>query len=266
MQKKLLFIILSSILFSQIEHPHPPLNLVSIPTGGTLPRGSYTMEMLLQKNGGFLPQLAVGITDHFTIGMSYGLQKLIGDEKPEVSRPKPEVQIKYQVYEETLKRPAILLGLNTQGRGEYRGKVLDNGIKKILNRYDQKAWGIFLVISKNYNLLGNLGFHGGLSKNSWENDYDNDGQTNLFFGLDKEINRSFSFLLEYDAAYNDDNSSDDINLNELTFGKGKGYLNAGFRWAIAKNLLFEFNFNNISKNTDAEYTNREIKIMYSEFF
>ena len=80
MQKKLLFIILSSILFSQIEHPHPPLNLVSIPTGGTLPRGSYTMEMLLQKNGGFLPQLAVGITDHFTIGMSYGLQKLIGDE------------------------------------------------------------------------------------------------------------------------------------------------------------------------------------------
>ena len=91
-------------------------------------------------------------------------------------------------------------------------------------------------------------------------------EINLFFGLDKEINRSFSFLLEYDAAYNDDNSSAAININDITFGKGKGYLNAGLRWAIAKNLLFEFNFNNISRNTDAKYTDRELKIMYSEFF
>ena len=63
-----------------------------------------------------------------------------------------------------------------------------------MNRYDQKAWGIYLVISKNYNLLGNLGFHGGLSKNSWENDYDNDGQTNLFFGLDAWTAYELSWL------------------------------------------------------------------------
>ena len=165
MKKTLFILIVLSVLFSQSEHPHPPLNLVSIPTGGTLPRGSYTMEMLLQKEGGFLPKLAVGITDHFTIGMSYGLQKLVGDEKPEVSRPKPEVQIKYQLYDETLKRPAIVLGLDTQGRGAYRDRVKEDDLKKILNRYDQKAWGLYVVISKNYNLLGNLGFHGGLSKN-----------------------------------------------------------------------------------------------------
>ena len=265
MKKNLFILILLSFVISQIEHPHPPLNLVSIPTAGTLPRGSYTMEMLLQKDGGFLPKLAVGITDYFTIGMSYGLQKLIGDVKPEVSRPKPEVQIKYQIYEETLKRPAIVFGLDTQGRGAYQ----ENHNQTIINRYDQKAWGIYFVISKNYNLLGNLGFHCGLNKNTWENDFDKDSQTNLFFGLDKEINRSFSFLLEYDAAYNDDESYDEIdfdNLTNITFGRGRGYLNAGFRWAIAKNLLFEFNFNNISKNTKADYTNREIKIMYSEFF
>ena len=257
MKKKILLAILLAVTFSQIEHPHPPLNLVSIPTAGTLPRGSYTMEMILQKEGGFLPRLAVGITDYFTIGMSYGLQKLIGDQKPEVSRPKPEVQIKYQLYEESLKTPAVVFALDTQGRGSYNSDY---------NRYDKKAWGVYVVLSKNYNLFGNLGFHGGLSKNSWENDYDKDGQINLFFGLDKEINRSFSFLLEYDAAYNDDNSSAEININDITFGKGKGYLNAGLRWAIAKNLLFEFNFNNISRNTDAKYTDRELKIMYSEFF
>ena len=47
-----------------------------------------------------------------------------------------------------------------------------------------------------------------------------------------------------------------ININDITFGKGKGYLNAGLRWSIAKNLLFEFNFNNITRNTKAEYTDR----------
>ena len=65
MKKNFLLDILLAVTFSQIEHPHPPLNLVSIPTAGTLPRGSYTMEMILQKEGGFLPRLAVGITDYF---------------------------------------------------------------------------------------------------------------------------------------------------------------------------------------------------------
>ena len=85
---------------------------------------------------------------------------------------------------------------------------------------------------------------------------------NLFIGIDKEINRSFSLLLEYDAALNDN----DYRLNDLSFGKGKGYLNTGLRWTIANNLLLEINLNNINKNTDALYTNRQIKIIYSEIF
>ena len=55
-------------------------------------------------------------------------------------------------------------------------------------------------------------------------------------------------------------------LNEISFGKGKGYLNAGIRWAVSPNLMMEINLNDINQNTDAEYTNREIKIMYSESF
>ena len=42
----------SAILISQINHPYPPLDLVSVPTAGTLPRGSFTLETLLMKNGG----------------------------------------------------------------------------------------------------------------------------------------------------------------------------------------------------------------------
>ena len=58
----------------------------------------------------------------------------------------------------------------------------------------------------------------------------------------------------------------DYSLNEITFGKGKGYLNSGIRWAMSPNLMLEINFNDINQNTNSEYTNREIKVMYSESF
>ena len=260
----LLLPILHNLCLAQVEQPYPPLNLVNIPTAGTLPRGSFTLESLIIKSGGIVPRLSIGFTDNFTFGVSYGVQNLIGDSKPSINKTTPEVQIKYRVFDESEKMPALVYGLDTQGRGEFHGIDSIKSIKDstiTLNRYDQKAWGMYIVFSKNWNLLGNLGMHVGISKSISEND-DGDNDPNVFFGFDKELNRSFSFLVEYDAALNDD----DHTLNDITFGKGKGYLNAGIRWAISSNLMLEINFNNINQNTEAEYTNREIKIMYSESF
>ena len=168
-KKIIIFFITLTFLLSQSEHPYPPLNLVSIPTGGTLPRGSFTIEMLLQKNGGVLPRLAVGLTDNFTIGMSYGFEKLIGNEKPTVSRPKPEVQFKYRLFEETIGSPAVLLGLDTQGRGSYRDEVdilenldskeiygsLSNSIRDNLECYDSAIKYIDSNIIKFINAINN---------------------------------------------------------------------------------------------------------------
>ena len=251
---RLILILLLHICWSQIEQAYPPLYLVSIPTAGTLSRGTYTFESLLSKGGGITPKLSVGFTDNFSFGVSFGIQKLVGDEKMDYNKTTPEVQIKYRVYEESQSMPALVLGLDTQGRGNFN---VDNST----NRYDQKAWGMYIVFSKNWSALGNLGLHGGLCKSISEND-DGDGDANVFFGIDKELNRSFSLLLEYDAALNDN----EYELNDITFGKGKGYLNAGVRWAVAQTLMLEINFNDINKNTDAEYTDREIKIIYSETF
>ncbi len=260
----LLLPILYNLEWAQSEQPYPPLNLVSIPTAGTLPRGSFTLESLIVKNGGIVPKLSVGFSDNFSFGVSYGIQNLIGDAKPSINKTTPEVQIKYRVFDESEKMPALVYGLDTQGRGIFHGidsitSINDTAIT--LNRYDQKAWGMYLVFSKNWNLLGNLGIHGGISKSLSEND-DGDKDPNVFFGFDKELNRSFSFLVEYDAALNDN----DHTLNDITFGRGKGYLNAGIRWAMSQNLMLEINFNDINQNTNSEYTNREIKVMYSESF
>ena len=260
----LLIPILYNLCWAQVEQPYPPLNLVGIPTAGTLPRGSFTLESLIIKSGGIVPRLSVGFTDNFTFGVSYGVQNLIGDAKPSINKTTPEVQIKYRVFDESKKMPALVYGLDTQGRGIFHGIDSIKSIKDstiTLNRYDQKAWGMYIVFSKNWNLLGNLGMHAEISKSISEND-DGDNDPNVFFGFDKELNRSFSFLVEYDAALNDD----DHTLNDITFGKGKGYLNAGIRWAISSNLMLEINLNDINQNTEAEYTNREIKMMYSESF
>ena len=54
-------LVFSTLLISQVNHPYPPLDLVSIPTSGTLPKGSFTIETLLTKNGGLVPKLMVGL-------------------------------------------------------------------------------------------------------------------------------------------------------------------------------------------------------------
>ena len=52
--KKLLsiFILFFSISLSQENQPYPPIDLISIPTSGTLPKGTYSIETLLTNNGG----------------------------------------------------------------------------------------------------------------------------------------------------------------------------------------------------------------------
>ncbi len=264
-----LFLVALSGIFAQREQPYPPLYLISIPTAGTLPKGTFTSEFLLQKNGGILPKIEVGLTHHFMIGMSYGVQKFIGDQKMSVNKTYPEVQIKYRAYEETNQWPAVVVGLDTQGRGEYHEFSVDgDNTSTLIERYGRKALGAFIVASKNWNALGNLGFHVGISKNLTENK-DGDKDPDFFFGFDKELNRSFSLLLEYDAAFNDNEYSlDNIgDLSQITFGKGRGFLNAGLRWAVTPNLMLELDYNDIGlNNNSAKYANREVKIIYSESF
>ena len=69
MKKFILILTLTSLAFSQSEQPYPPLELVSIPTAGTLPKGTYTYETILTKNGSVMPRLAIGLTPSLTLGI-----------------------------------------------------------------------------------------------------------------------------------------------------------------------------------------------------
>ena len=147
-------IIIGSIIFQTIwsqTYP-PPTNLVTVPSAGTLVRGSFAMQMRVQKGGGLTTSLRVGITDRFQFGLSYGSANLIGDDSL-IWHPKPEASLKYRLIDETESFPGLSIGIDTQGQGQYHSA-------DSLMRYDVKAMGMYIATSKNWvTPLGNLGLH-----------------------------------------------------------------------------------------------------------
>ena len=259
------------------QNPPPP-TLVTIPTAGTLQRGEFEIEILMQTGGGILGRLGVGFSDRFSLGMSYGVNQFIGDAQPSLNRLMPEAQLKYRFLDETYTLPAMALGVDTQGRGEFwdvRLDTLDGEPQLMMARYDVKAIGVYFMASKNWQVLGNFGSHFGVSKNFLEEDA-SDNDFNLFFGFDKEISPSILAFVEYNAAL-DDNGTNDYDANDpdvfkeslamLSVGQGRGYLNAGLRFTVSPNLNIEVDFNDIMLNKGkVNYFSRELKIVYMDLF
>lgn len=249
-----IYILLSSWIAAQDQAYPPPTTLVTIPSAGTLVRGSYAMQMRVQKGGGLITSLSVGITDRFQFGLSFGASNLIGDDSLRWY-PRPEANLKYRLIDETQTIPGLSLGIDTQGYGAYH-------TGDSLNRYDVKAWGVYLAASKNWTTpLGNIGIHAGANYNFTEMD-DGDEDVNAFIGFDVEFNPELSLLLEYNAALNEN----DMTAKTMSVNRG-GYLNAAVRWTFVERLHIELDFNNLLfDNKKVDYFTRELKITYIEYF
>ena len=172
---KLLFLSLFSLYFSSLVSAQtypPPTNLISIPSAATLQRGSYSLQMHVQKEGGLTSSISVGLTDRFQLGLSFGSANLIGDDSL-IMYPNPETNLKYLLIDETESVPGISIGLNTQGMGKFNSA-------DSLMRYDIKAMGIYAASSKNWvTPLGNMGLHFGTNYNFIET-ADGDKDLNYF--------------------------------------------------------------------------------------
>ena len=252
MKKQIILLLISIVhLVNGQEYP-PPTDLISVPTAGTLMRGSFSMDMRIQDEGGLVLGLSAGITDRFQFGMSFGSPNLIGDENLEWY-PRPEAKLKYLIVDENLSMPAFALGLNTQGSGDF---------EDTLQRYEIKALGLYGAMSKNWKSpLGNIGLHTGLNYSFLETE-DGDSDPNLFFGMDVEFNPEFSFLLEYNSALNENG----MTARTMSVSKG-GYLNAALRWSFVESLHLELHLNNLLfDDEEVDYFKRELKITYIEYF
>lgn len=253
MKKYLLFFILISIFststFSQGISVYPqPTDLITCPTAGILPRGAFLIDANMFRDGGLSLGMSVGISGNLMFGISYGGSQIIGNDEV-IWHEQPGVEVKYRLIEEGMSRPALALGFNSEGYGAY---------DKELKRYEQKAKGFYLTISKNYHFLGNLGLHGGVNYNPLEKK-DGDTDPSVFLGIDKDITSEITLFAEYDAAIND-NDIEELNL-------GKGYLNGGVRLNFVEHFHFEVLFTDIlTNNKRIDQVNREIRINFIEFF
>lgn len=222
-----------------------PTMLVDKPTAGLLKRGSYSVSSNFYQNGGVLVGISVGIFEPFAFGISYGGTNIIGPNKIDMN-PMPGVNAKLRLVSESATMPAIAVGFDSQGKEPFLNA-------DTLKRYTVKSPGVYVVASKNYEILGNMSFHGGFNKSMETTDGDKD--LNMYVGVEKTIGKDISIMLEYDFAANDNNNE--------ALGKGKGYLNFGFRWSWGKGLVVGFNLKNIVKNQENVYIgNRTLQIDY----
>lgn len=221
--------------------------LIDIPTAGILQQGEAEISAKIYKNNGLLLGTRVGLFPRFMFGVNYGAEEVVGNEDPQW-HDRVEFNAKVRLLDENNQLPAIAIGYDSQGHGDYT-----NG------RYDIKSKGVYLTASKNFFLLGNLGVHGGMNY-SLETD-DKDDEPNLFFGFDKTIGDMVVLLAEYDTGWNDNAGSEDHIVN------GRGFFNASVDLHFTEGLILKITFYDLMLNLEeTEGCDRSMTLLYNMTF
>ncbi len=246
------FLIIILVVFAVNLYSTEMTQLIDCPTAGIRQKGEVDFPILMYKNGGVLVGTHIGLIRRLMLGVNYGGEKIIGDEDPDW-HPRVDFNIKYRLFDESPKLPALAFGFNSQGYGRF---------DKVNDRYELKSKGFYAVISKNFNILGDMGIHLGTNYSLEKTD---DEDLNFFVGMDKAINEQISIYAEYDFALNDNKKiteavPDSTNANRL--GKGDGYFNAGVNIDIAENLILTFFIRDILGNDDSKTMDKSLMIKY----
>lgn len=219
-------------------------SLIDMPSAGILQKGFVGVSTDVLPGGVLISKLEVGVFDGISFGISYGGANLIGSGAPDWYKL-PAVNLRVRVLEEGITLPAVSVGFDSQGKGLYFDQF---------NRYEIKSPGFYAAAAKNFEFLGYLSFHGAVNYSLESKDGDN--FMNVALGVEKTIGTKFSVVAEYDFAFNDDNS--------VNFGKGNGYMNAGFRWTVGNGFTIGFDIRNLfnNKKWNPDGADRGIRIEY----
>ncbi len=233
--------------FAQGTNPeyYQPRRIVNMPNAGLLPSLTWMSQIRLGEGGGMLGYVGLGLWGRIQVGASYGAHGVLGRGKA-TAYPRPHLQAKLRPKSETIYWPAIVIGYDDQGLGQWDEER---------ERYAVKSPGIFLVASKNWATFGgNLGLHLGLNYSLEESDQNG---FNSYIGLDKNIGTIVAVSVEYDAAINDNDTKDGV------YGTGKGYLNAALKLSLSRDIEIEFIAADLLINDEsAETFAREIRLTF----
>lgn len=217
--------------------------LIDSPTAGILQKGEAEISAKLYKDNGLLLGTKIGLFPRFNIGVNYGAEKIVGNENPSWHE-RVEFNCKIRFLDETSQLPAMAIGYDSQGHGNYY---------KDKKRYDIKSKGVYFAASKNYFFLGNLGFH--LGANYSLETEDEEG-LNLYAGIDKSLGNMVVIMAEYDTAWND-------NKQTLVDVQKVGFLNASLDVHFTEYLILKISFYDLLENRiDTEGCDRTLTLLY----
>ncbi|MDT8322465.1 MAG: hypothetical protein RRA94_00020 [Bacteroidota bacterium] len=219
-----------------------PLFLVDMPVAGILPATSGSVETYLYPDGGVLATFTYGLITNLNVGVAFGGTRLIGSGGITWNNL-PGVNVRFRAMEESMRKPAIVVGFDSQGH---------DGWLKGARQYVMKSPGFFVTASKNYQLLGTISFHGGANYTLERHDGDMD--PNIFLGAEKSLGPITSLLLEYNFAF--DNDRDQRGIFNGALGAGvRVSTNIGFNLDVLfKNLLTsDFAYDKIIRAVRLQY-------------
>ncbi|NQS97743.1 MAG: hypothetical protein HQ591_04755 [candidate division Zixibacteria bacterium] len=194
-----------------------PINrLLRMPTAEMLETGQASYELSFLPEGDAIGAVRLGLYSKITIGVSFGVKDLLSYDEVKFYQ-NPGYIFKYSICPETHKKPALAIGIDTQGWG-YNEINPASGER----RYLYKAPGLFLLIAKNYSplCLKNFGFNAVVNYNPFEAEDDED--INIMLGMNKTVWWWLSLITEYDFAFNDNHQD--------AYNEGNGYVNLAFRF------------------------------------
>jgi hypothetical protein len=260
-----MFLLCAVLTASAGTAPFQPVKLIDLPTAGALPRGSYSLDLKFFSEGSISSALGVGITNRLSIGIAYELMRVIGQSALK-AQSFPGGMIKYRMMEESYYLPGLAMGFDSEGAGRFYQKR-DGAY---FPRFYFKSKGAFAALSKSYLLLGQpMGLHYEVNYSFVDNEAESEGadtsgvsnrSVDMGVGIDKSINDEISIMAEYDLALDDNHSHNPL----------KGYLHAGLRWSIVKNLALELDFKDILENKvlqgERQSMSREVRIVYRDNF
>lgn len=251
MKKKsalILFLFLPIIIFAQgtggANAKYEYRSLIDLPTAGILQKGFTGVSLDVMPDGVVVSKIEVGVFDGFSFGISYGGSNIIGSGNIQWYKL-PGINLRTRILDESQTLPAITIGFDSQGKGNYN---------RDLDRYQIKSPGFFAAAAKNFEFFGYLSLHGVISYSLERNDGDKD--LDMGIGFEKTVGGRISVVGEYDFGINDNTSG--------SFGKGNGYLNMGVRWSLGDGLTLGVNLRDLldNKRINSNRADRGIFVEY----
>ncbi len=202
--------------------------IIDQPTAGVLKKGDFSIYTQTYPQGGVMVGLSAAPFTNFNMGFSYSGTNIIGTGSVEWQKM-PGIQLKLRLLDERINWPAIVIGLNSQGRESYDADA---------ERFMTNSTGLYLAVSKNYTwVLGDIAFHGGINYSfDTPSDY---RAPNFYIGVEQSIGSKGALNFEFNPTIDEYNKD---------FMSHKGMLNMSLRWSIYSGITVEMHARDLLEN------------------